>query len=145
MREVKTSIFVPAAPEAVWSAFMDTRGWTALHGGVLSDAEPETPWCADSVHTVRVKPSPGAKATTLEACIDICEPGRLRWTTKVAGLGAARRSFWVEPAENGARFHNDEQVSGLVPELLLLFFPALLRRTLEGFNGGLRDRIIVAR
>jgi uncharacterized protein YndB with AHSA1/START domain len=144
MTEMNTSIVIPAPPDRVWESFMDTKRWAALFGGVLVDAQPETPWQQGSTRILKIRPFRSARPTSVEVQVQVCERFHLRWTSRAPGL-AATRFFTVAPAEGGSLFRNCEHVTGFIPRIAPRFVTRALTRTHEGFNGAFRDSLAGSR
>jgi hypothetical protein len=139
--EMNTSVVIQATPDQVWEAFMDTRRWAALFGGVLADPQPEVPWRAGGPRVLKIRPFRSAPSSSVEVQVQVCERYHLRWTSRAPGL-AATRFFKVEPGEGGGSiFHNCEHVTGFIPRIVPGFMTRALTRTHEGFNGALRDSL----
>jgi hypothetical protein len=138
VRSIETEIDVAAAPETVWDVLLDFDSypeWNPLitrASGTVAEGERLT---------VRVEP-PGLPGQTFRPRVMAVDPPyRLRWQGRlfVPGLFDGEHEFEIAPRDEGVRFVQREDFSGLL-------LPVLLRedamvRGFDAMNAALKARV----
>lgn len=141
MKQIETSIDIPAPPQQVWDVLVDVDQWhewnpfaDALTGELRVGAKV----------AVHMRNGPGGRAMTIKPTVTVVEPGReLRW---VGGLlhplvMRGEHQFRIEPVGTDAcRFHHGEVFTGA---LVLVLGPMLVRGAVgyEDMNEALKARV----
>ena len=144
MKHVTSVIDIPASPERVWAALVDTASYPRWNPFITKFAGELT---VGQRLDIRIAP-PGGRVMVFKPTVTQVEPGhRLEWlgTLGVRGLFDGRHSVTLQSlGEHSTRLTQSEVVSGL----LMPFAGAMLLRTRAGFeamNRGLAQRATEAR
>lgn len=140
MRQVTSHVDIDATPGQVWAVLEDLDRWSEWNPYVV-EASGEV--AVGERISVRISP-PGRRATTLKPHVTEATPGSVfEWLGHVGlpGIFDGRHRFEFEAIDDGTRFHQSEQFTGVLTSLIVRMIET---PTLEGFdamNAALKERV----
>lgn len=139
MREVKTSLEIAAAPDAVWRQLLDKARWQRFSD--FCDKDPAHPIAEGQTFTFGLRLL-GLPAISVDVRVIRFVPDReLRWVGKFPGF-RGEHYFLLEPdGENRTRFRHGEEFSGPLGELYDTLFHKVSVHTYAAFNVGLAMQV----
>ena len=139
--DIRTTIEIEAAPEAVWAelvALEEHSGWNPF----IVSASGEV--AVGSKLDLRLRP-PGGKGMRFRPRVTAVDPARLlEWIGHVGvpGLFAGRHRFELETTATGTRLIHSESFSGVLVRLAKRSLDQGTRAGFELMNEALRERVL---
>jgi hypothetical protein len=139
MKEIITTIDIPASPERVWRVLTDFASypkWNPFIRGVQGSLQEGTRL------RVRVRIPPGGRARIFSPIVlKVIPAAELRWRGKlfIKGLFDGEHIFIMVPQGlEGTQFIQRERFSGLLAPLLMPFIAGKTHKSFEAMNRALK-------
>lgn len=140
MKELRTEIEIDAPAERVWEVLMDFDSYPAWNPFITSLSGEARP---GAKLTARLEPPDGRGMTFRPAVVRVEPSVEFRWLGHflVPRVFDGEHIFELHPSDDGTRFVQREEFSGLLVALMLRWIGGNTRRGFEQMNQALKERV----